>query len=871
MGGMVGVCFACGRTLELGRFCPECGAEQQKATPPVDQLIGRIIADRYEIIGLINVGGMGSVYDARHRALDRPVAIKFIHPHLLTAEDVITRFMIEAQTASRINHPNVVSIYDFGRTGAEDGGRPFLVMERLEGPDLATVMEREGLLPIARVFRILLQTLAAIAEAHRVGVVHRDIKPENIVLEPRKGSEIVKVVDFGIARPGSTQRVTEKGRVMGTPVYMAPEQTTGEAVGASVDIYAAGMILFQLLTGELPFDGPSAETILLQQRTARRPDPREIAPHRGIEAELAAVCLRAIDIDPAARFGSAEELAMAIEGAAEAYGGIPQARASRPSEASLSGRFFSSRDGGPASAAPSTLPSAHMLRANESSPASGPAASGRARELGLIERYLSGDPREGAFLIWGAEGSGRSWLIEWAESFATENGYAVVSVPGQPYPLSEVSYTGLRALIAALLPDQSHEVLARGQAQADGPSQRGLRTVFSPSLLTPAPDSSPRGEVLAAFSWALSRAMQERGRVLICIDDIDLLDRMSARTILDYLSLGLTAGPRFLLTSTRAPDGWLPDNAEVLTLAGIEPEIAAKLAGYYGSHVQQRGEALPALYVSELGRAAPPSGLDRIPQTLSALVEGRLRNLSRGTLDTLEAIAVLGQGTFEEIATLVPKTVDVRGAIDSLELRSIVVERRGTYATSHPIFSRVAKALAPRGVLDELHVRVTEMFLDRAASIELVAHHAARGRPDFATYVFIDDCARLRLLHGDDEGAISTLWDGLHAAHRQALLGEPDASQAWIAFGRKLGAALLGASREDEAMGVLNEVLDQAGPLDLERARVLAQLADVADHRKKLAFASARRREALHIAERLGDEALADELRSSIASRSSGS
>src|SRR5258706_4647674 len=190
---------------------------------------------------------MGRVYRAEQSILGRTVAVKVIHPHLLADENAALRFMTEARAASQLNHPNSVSVYDFGRT---EDGQPYLVMEFLRGKDLATVAWEDGPLAFTRIADALRQALAALAEAHELGIVHRDLKPENIILEPlRRGGDFVKVVDFGLAKlNGDAQgpSVTSPGIVCGTPDYMEPEQGRGDPIDGLSDLSPSGRVLFRL-------------------------------------------------------------------------------------------------------------------------------------------------------------------------------------------------------------------------------------------------------------------------------------------------------------------------------------------------------------------------------------------------------------------------------------------------------------------------------------------------------------------------------------------------------------------------------------------------------------------------------------------------
>lgn len=320
---MIDRCPTCEAPLTEG-LCLTCDVAEEPS-PEVevesdDPMIGRLIADRYEIRSLHSTGGTARIYRGVQRSLDRDVIIKVIRPELLaqddlTAEEAVSRFMVEARAASRLNHPNVVSVHDFGQTSAADGGQLFMVMEYLAGADLRTVHHRDPDLPFARVAELLKQTLSALGEAHHLGMAHRDVKPENIIIETtRAGNDLVKVIDFGLAKLNALQSVTRAGQTLGTPHYMAPEQIAGAALGSG-DLYAVGVILFELLTGQVPFDGSNPVEILRKHIRAPRPDPREVAPHRDIPPALASVCVRAMHIDPAQRWADAESLSAAIVGA----------------------------------------------------------------------------------------------------------------------------------------------------------------------------------------------------------------------------------------------------------------------------------------------------------------------------------------------------------------------------------------------------------------------------------------------------------------------------------------------------------------------------------------------------------------------------
>lgn len=256
-------CATCGsRYDDNTRFCPLDGQSLQELPEAdmVDPLIGSVVDGRYRIEGLLGEGGMGVVYEVTHQALNKRLALKVLRGEMATDEVVVQRFVQEAQSASAIGHPNIVDISDFG-TMAD--GSAFFVMEYLEGESLSDRMSREPLRP-SETLGVLEQVSSALAAAHARGIVHRDLKPDNIQLIPRANSELfVKILDFGIAKVGgANSKLTRTGTVFGTPHYMSPEQAAGQSVDARADIYALGVILYEMLTGKVPFEGDTFMGIL---------------------------------------------------------------------------------------------------------------------------------------------------------------------------------------------------------------------------------------------------------------------------------------------------------------------------------------------------------------------------------------------------------------------------------------------------------------------------------------------------------------------------------------------------------------------------------------------------------------------------------
>jgi len=287
--------------------------------PAVDPLIGQTLAGRYAIQKKLGEGGMGAVYLATHNLLDKQVALKILHNEFARKQDLVERFMQEAKSASRIRHENVIDISDFGTT---PDGLVFFAMELLKGHDLHEEVARARLagelLPWSRSKKIFLQICSALVAAHGHGIIHRDLKPENVYLIDFLGEpDFVKLLDFGIAKLTEVdeggRKLTKTGMLFGTPEYMSPEQARGENVDARVDVYAMGCILFQLVTGKVPFEADNFMGVLSLHLTEPPPSiPVEVFDRIGAPRALAGVIDKALQKDRDLRWSSILELANAV-------------------------------------------------------------------------------------------------------------------------------------------------------------------------------------------------------------------------------------------------------------------------------------------------------------------------------------------------------------------------------------------------------------------------------------------------------------------------------------------------------------------------------------------------------------------------------
>jgi serine/threonine-protein kinase len=289
------------------------------AAGSAESLVGCVLGGRYLVERVIGKGGMGAVYQAEHTHMHKRMAVKVLHREMSGLPEVVARFEREAMAAGHIEHPNVAAATDFGKL---DDGSFFLVLEYVEGQSLREAMGK-GALDLGRALHVVRQIASALSRAHALGIVHRDLKPENVMLIAREGdADFVKILDFGIAKvpmgelagpeKSAGPVLTRAGMVYGTPEYMAPEQALGQPVDRRADLYALGVILFEMATGTRPYEHESKVTLLGMHVTAPVPKMRERAPERGIPPALDAIVTRLLAKDAAARFADAKELAEAL-------------------------------------------------------------------------------------------------------------------------------------------------------------------------------------------------------------------------------------------------------------------------------------------------------------------------------------------------------------------------------------------------------------------------------------------------------------------------------------------------------------------------------------------------------------------------------
>src|SRR3984957_11561305 len=729
---------------EVHKFCPSCGFPIGKvATDADDPLIGRTLPGGYVILDLVGIGGMGRVYRAEQTTLGRTVAVKIIHPHLVGEENAAARFITEARAASRLNHPNSVGVIDFGKT---PDGQLYLVMEFLRGRDLARVAYEEGPLPFRRIVDVLRQVLAALSEAHHLEIIHRDLKPENIILEPmRAGGDFVKVVDFGLAKmrqEATDKLITSPGIVCGTPEYMSPEQGRGEPLDARSDLYGVGVILYQLLTGRLPFEADSPTQVVLMHLPTPPPDPQKVAPERMIGDPLVAVALKSLAKEPKDRYNNADEFAEAlvtalahVEGPASIRGVDRVSLLKCPSCGALNAptQKFCGDCGAPTTAS-STPP---LGERDTVSPARSPSRAeisavthksqvdatkvkfplafiGRDEDLAWLDERRS-EAKTGlvAVRIVGEPGMGKTRLIHEFVNVCAAAEDIVVQTGPDPF-WAEVGDYALRTAIRALAVLPEDGGAPRDWVAASAEARRGIADVFekpdgsSPSSVRLSPEER-RFAAAEALRWALGRA-SERGkgrRVVLTVDDMQNVDGASRNALADVVCEPPLAPVLLVTASTPGLDpGWPAMAGSSRTLGGLPGALVAKLVAATGvpsAPSFSGGRGIAPLFLDQVLRFGREQG-GQAPTRLRDLIALRVERLPADARRVLQAVAVLGDATADtSLLPLLPEDTDLVEALALLRRSGVVESGPEGWRTAHPLMREVVLATIPAAVRRELH------------------------------------------------------------------------------------------------------------------------------------------------------------------------
>ena len=842
------MCHQCGASVEdAARFCPACGAssDEQAGGGAADPLIGRVVGGTYLLQEVVGVGGMGRVYKAEQSTLGRTVAVKVIHPHLLGDEQTVARFYQEARASSRLNHPNSVSIIDFGRT---DDGILYLAMEFLSGKDLALVMHEEGPLAVARVCNILVNTLDALGEAHELGIVHRDLKPENIILRPlRSGQDLVKVVDFGLATiVGKESSITKPGLVCGTPDYMSPEQGRGDSVDGRGDLYALGVVLFELLVGHLPYIDDTPTRVVLRHMNDPVPDPRVLSPNRNIPDRLAEVTMKALAKDANDRYQVARDMQAALRGAVEDLRAPQESATPCPNcgaPASLAQNFCGECGGRLAGPEPA-LGSNRSLRPSFYPPlGSQREFIGREEEISLIREHRHAAAQGVHWVhVFGEPGVGKTrFLTEIAEIAAAEGDLVIgagAHSTGAPVP-----YSAIRTILAELLEVDGSELARmadRGEELGSVLAGAGVDEVMNPAGLLGGEGRSRTGAVAEALACAVRRARgrASSGRVMLLVDDLSDCDGLTQRTVVE-LARVLGNEPVLLVTAGDHDRGVLAK--ETIRLDGLDPEEAERfLAGSFHLRLVSGLQKL----TESLGGTILPLHLEQLEALGVAPDDGPPPRMADAILQRVERVEVDGQRLLQSAAVL-GRTCDLDAlravsgnhelvGLDELAGDSLVQLDGSKVSIVHPFIADLMAASIPAEARRGLHRRAYEVLSELRAPQEVRAVHAFHGVEPVTSLVVLEKAGDAAMARGDHLGAVLEYRRALEIARRETLeSGDTVYDRAIATFSRKLGEALARSGDAAGADGVLREALDLTMPRSADRARMLLSLGRIASRRDR--------------------------------------
>ncbi|MBS1121981.1 MAG: serine/threonine protein kinase [Deltaproteobacteria bacterium] len=793
------------------------------------KLVGRVLGDKFKLTACIGIGGSGAVFKADQMALGRTVAVKILNEDLSADTRMIKRFRDEAMSASRLNHPNCVSIIDYGQSS---DGLLYLAMEFVKGPTLTQLLVAENPLAVHRVIDIIMQALAGIEEAHLAGVVHADLKADNIILDQRRaGVDTVKIVDFGIARLVTGGRDAEDRSISGTPEYMAPEVIGGAPPSFASDIYAVGIILYELLAYKTPFFAGSTTEILANHLKAMIPS---LASRREqVPPELDAIVAKALAKHPANRFASASEMRDTLAKLQ------PRARPASTTDkcfacgASCTPSFkFCPECGAPRQRVSKPFEIQQPPITSELLPL---AFIGRQHELAALLQHMRSLPNGGTgrapapvgLLVMGLEGSGRSALLRHAYDHVGQEARTIYQIGPDPSGLAAPFYP-IRSLLAAVLqlPPVSSELELRDAVLSVGLNERdipGIAQLFGhPTSLLELEPPVRRREMVWSTLRALERAAAQGPMAVVC-EDIDRFDHPSLEILRRATEVTELALPPIIMTSTTVFGSQWPATVPRLEVGPLEardltsmvsrlqdggvrgvppPQLLFEVTRAYPGHIEH-----VVRYLLEGGRAEDTN------VSLPDLIAARLSMLKQSTRDVLQAAAVLGvEPQLDLLRQMLPG--------DSLETALTDAERSGLLGhdpsgeltfTSRLVRDIVYDA-TPADVRRSLHASAASAVEALSPDVALLGHHhdlAGHAKDAIPLLRRAGDHAAEQL---DDVGAGQFYYRALVAVRQAVQSGEDDTAEGqFVQLSVRLADVLRTRGETALARGVLAEARDWSG------------------------------------------------------------
>ena len=727
--------------------------------------LGDVLDGKYRLVRQIRSGGMGSVYVADRIALGDTVAIKIILPEQNT-ETTRARFLREAQAAARIRHPNVVQIFDFGSSDAE---RPYIVMEYLDGPTLDDELQRHHRFASPRAITLFRSVCAAVEAGHRRGILHRDLKPGNVML-PRMddGTEVVKVLDFGLARfTGETEsmQLTSPGALLGTYAYMSPEQVLSERLGPPSDVFSLGTLLYEMVTGRLPFHAPSSYTLMDRIVSCKYTAPETIIPdvHPSISKAIAAALVR----DPEARPASPESLMAIVDEVASAPSTVP--RENSGDAAPFAAAVAPPRDRAPATIMvdATTADDRHQTIAGVGPPSNSPISGarrhpprpsrtsdrpdlscfvGRDVQLEAIRAEYDADtPGESRVVVLvGEPGIGKSTVARAFGDRVRDEGALVLSARFFDYEgTRQAPFEPILDMLAS--PRNSVDRRSTLSAEERIAAILGSTTARAEGGI---PDESEKWRAFAAIAEELARLAEGR-RLVLVFDDLQWAGRLHLELI-GYLKRTLADRRIFILGTARDAETqrhsgsdlatWLLGQGALRSCAVVPvtsftgESVRAWMTAVFGRiriralDVQRLTEATGGnpYYLSEIVRQLVGAGtirrgadswecagLDRVflPETISNAVRAKLLTLDEGIRPILETAAVIGdQFRFDTLRAATGLEDETLEAVIDIGLRQQVISEDGV---SRPDDYRFFTKIIRRVLYDDLTARQRRKLHER--------------------------------------------------------------------------------------------------------------------------------------------------------------
>jgi serine/threonine protein kinase/tetratricopeptide (TPR) repeat protein len=814
------ICPRCNTpSLKDHAICPFCGAPMGSGEQAMqDGMVGQIVSDKFVLRELIGSGGMGKVYRADQLGVGRTVAVKIMHRHLMGDETAGARFTNEARAASQLNHPNSISVLDFGQTVQ---GYLYIVYEYLRGRSLDVLLRDDFPIPLGRVADITCQALDAVEAAHRLGIIHRDLKPENVFLVQTGGQDFVKVLDFGIAKiqAQGDRSITSPGMVPGTPEYMSPEQARGEPLEPTSDVYAVGILLYELLTATVPFCGPSVVATMMSHVQDEPEPPSERRPDRQIPKELEEITMWALSKRPENRIGSAEQFRDLLANWAQTAG-VWRVQAPEWEQ---------------------PLPPGSYRRSRQS--IEGKVFVGRSSELAWLEQLLSTSRDHKVLRIHGPVGTGKSRLVQ--EVLRRNVASAVRVIHCGPDPTDTPVPLGVarKAAMGCLgLENEAAGVedllLAASRIGLPPEEIHGIQDIFEiPGHLSEMPAANRRRERACAFRQLVRRAAAQ-WPLLLVFESLQEADGPS-RELVVSLAAGLEDVPvRLLVTHTPELELEWPEGVEDLAVGPLDEQASSELVQALFDRpveesqvnpIQRVSEGQP-LFLEQMAYARFLDGETDVPERLADLLAMRAERLPLKEREILQTIAVHGGWvTARSLSRLGGGPVEkklLEGLVEKGLLRA-EDGGRDRYAFVHPLVGMVVYSSIPAEVRRGIHQRVSEHLRRQNAPATLLAYHAFEADTELAAIEELQQAGAQAMQCIDYHSASQHFSRALQMVRKEwgkGRLSEEEVEGLAVGLARRLADTLRQSEEPQMARGVLEEALSVAASRDSSRAELRFEL-----------------------------------------------